>query len=81
METGYSRGMRTAAFVSLLLLVPASSALASDGPRTLTVSPSAPSAVFVDGVKVGAESIRLPKQQGVRAGRCSGSGCTLVITY
>ncbi|MCB9598419.1 MAG: hypothetical protein H6719_37240 [Sandaracinaceae bacterium] len=73
--------MRTAAFLLVLLALPASSALASDADAVARVAPSAPSAVYVDGVKVGAELAEMPKQAQVRTGRCSGSGCTLILTY
>jgi len=63
-------------FASWLALV--SPALASDGPSAPAAS-RAPTALFVDGVKVGSTQTRPPKQV-VRTSRCT-SGCTLMITH
>lgn len=77
---GHARGMRTLA--TLVFLAASSSALArAEAPETLRVEPPGPAAIYVDGVKIGAELPALPKQAPVRAGRCTSSGCTLIVTY
>ncbi len=66
----------------LIFLTASSGALArAEAPETLRGGRPGPAAIYVDGVKIGAELPALPKQLPVRAGRCTSSGCTLIVTY
>lgn len=66
--------------VTLLLLSLPVIAGAQDTETVRVATPAAPSAVYVDGVKVGSELAMLPKQAPAR-GRCTSSGCTIIVTY
>lgn len=68
------------AFLTLLLASLPAVAAARDGEMVRVSGPAAPSAIVVDGVKVGAELVTLPKQAPQRT-RCTSSGCTIVVTY
>ena len=56
-----------------------SSALACDVETVEVSVPMAPSAIFVDGVKVGTEIAAMPKNAPQRVGRCSSGRC--IVTY
>lgn len=72
--------MRRLVALALVVLSLPAIAAARDA-ETVTVR-AAPSAVYVDGVKVGSEIAMLPKQAPVRSGgRCTSSGCTIIVTY
>ncbi|MBX3270521.1 MAG: hypothetical protein KF729_09685 [Sandaracinaceae bacterium] len=74
--------MRWLRLTSLLLLAaPAAARAEGPGATRVEVPIAAPGAVLVDGVKVAGELALAPKHVPVRAGRCSASGCTLIVTY